>query len=529
MLIKKLFKAIFVLAGLALGVCAIGLAVMMVGHIKIFGIQFVSDKSGGVDLKREYTQDEVNRLNTVDVSTSKIKVVFQYATESSVKTMTLITIPNMQGFVKDDENGNAVTKVSYKFNPVIDSSGVLKVETIEPNGWMFNNSSYMKIVVPQGKVINVVVDTASSGVNIGNKDNFTVNNLSITASKRLLNASNASVTIGEKVTINGKLKLNTNYGRIIIKSAINGDVEINSKAGSIQIASSIGGSAVISGENPLVSFGSIPGGWAKKKTITQDDLNKLNKVNINGDLTIRNVTYGGNVKVSGRVGGLTYITAENIEFWANELRGGLNCDSGVNNIKVFGSFGTSASSSFTIDSGNGGLFINKLNSQLTVLANKGDVYIANANANVYIQAEHSYIYVGLVSGSTAKVTAKTTYGNIEVNNISNKVDLKTENGSIKAKFLKVIGENKIVSKRSIDVKVKDDPNNPSFTLTTKAKAGSVNVKMTPVVYTNWNGATEVDGFKTRTDIINGTTANSNSLYLEMTGTDRISAVLYAEE
>lgn len=79
----------------------------------------------------------------------------------------------------------------------------------------------------------------------------------------------------------------------------------------------------------------------------------------------------------------------------------------------------------------------------------------------------------------------------------------------------------IEAQRNVNVLVNDGQ---QFELTTKAKAGSINVEMLPLVYKNFDGHTIVDGWKVRTDIVNsdGSTLTAK-LQLKANGNDKITA------
>ena len=492
-------------------------AIMMIFHVSMFGYTYVNYKNG-IALQADFA---VDNLKTIDVSTSKVNIIIQYDTSSGSPLGSINVIADLQGIMKDD-----VKEISYVATPVVDDDGVLKIETKEPTGWYFKNNSKMIIELPNNKSIdNIIVNTGAKSISIGEDTDLEVKNLEITASKKFLNSS---IEIGDRLTVKENLTLKTNYGRIVVNSKIDGNVNVDSLAGSILINKNIAGDLNVTGVNPTVEVGLLPGDWRNKTSFTEAELNSVKKVDVLGHVTLHNITDGGNIKVSGTIHKSAFVSAPYVQFWANNILEGINCDSGSNNIKVFGAVGIDGTDkNCNLDVGDGGLFINKAYTTLNkISANKGDVYIANAYNDVIIESNNSDVFVNFAEDVTGKsISVVNENRNIKVTNISGLADLYAKRGSVEATFLSLAdGENKVEAARNLSVEVKDGF---EFKLITKAKAGSVDVEMLPLVYKNWDGHELVDGWKIREDIVNNdSTPITKTLLLKMNGSDKLSATFF---
>ena len=503
-LAKNIFKTILILLGIALMAVIFCFALMLLFHISIFNYTYMklsdSETLSVVDI-------DVTNLKSVDISTSNIDVIIAHSNDDGFDTATILTVVDMSGIFKDN-----VKKVTYVQNPSIDENGVLKIETKEPAGLFFNNKSYVKLLVPKTKNFeNIVINSNAKVISVGDGDNTVVDNMEITAGKKMFNAA---ISIGKDLTINNKLKLKTNYGRIIIESKINGNVEVESLAGAIQFNTSIGGGLVVTGENPFVQVGTFPGNWRNKTEIKDKDLVGLTRYDVAGDVTINNVTNGGNVKVSGKIGGYVYMNGDAIEFWANKIVGGLVSDSGSNQIRIYGSLGTTSSTNTcVIDSGYGCLYINKCYTKLNASCDKGGITVMKAYNDIIVDRNrNSDTYICFANDVTGKsLTVINEKGNITAKNISGVAMLDAKSGKVTAEFADVVGDSKVISNYDANIKVKDGK---TFSLTAKAKKNtSVNVQLGSVTYKNWDGATDEGYYKVRTDIINpnGDDVPANSL------------------
>ena len=557
MLLKKIFNTILILIGILLMVVLAGFAIMMFGHVSLFGYTWLSLSQTESQLQFTFSP---NNLQTIDIETKNLDIIIEYFDDASTTGGVVEIITNMQGIVKDDvkevsyceetvdEDGNKQYTVINKDSIVVDSDGVLKIRTLEPTGFFFKNNSRVRIYLPQKKsnntsfsLQNLKISTASNIINVGNNKKFLINNLEVTASKKFLNTS---VSIGEKVIINDNLTLNTNYGRINVNAEIKGNLKVNSLAGSILVNSNVGGDLDITGENPLVEIGSMPGSWRNRKDsykdMTKEIMDNKKAKGVFGDVIIHDIEKGGNVKISGVVGGDTYINAPDVEFWAGFVLKGLYCDEGSNNIRIFGSVGvniteleptygaaltifgaTNEVKYCSLNVGDGSLFINNSYHVLSITSNKGDVYINRVQNGSEINSTNSGV---TVCESHGYLMVHCDNHNISASNIYGTVNLTAMRGKVAATFVNVSGESTIIAQRNIDVSVKDGN---AFNLTTKAKAGAVDVKMLPVEYDSWDGVEKQDGWYVRTDAINGGSA-SNTLFLQMNGGDKITAGLYVD-
>lgn len=508
-LIKKIFNTILILIGIAIMIILFGFAVMMIGHVSIFGYTYVS-----LNHKTETETFNVSELKAIYVDTTNIDVKLLHSNDSTLTYGAFSVRVDMQGIVKDDVKEVSVTKND-------DLSITLSLKTTAPEGLLFKNNTVLEIVLPQDKSVDEIKIVTNKNIDFGSND-FTVKKLDITASKKFLNSA---VSLGSNITVSEELKLNTNYGRIIVDSTINGNLKIDSLAGSVLINKNVGGDVDVTGLNPMVEIGQIPGYWRNKKEFSTEDFNKLTPVNVSGNISIHEIEGGGNIKVSGSVTNVSISESSFVEFWGINVSR-MTCSDGTNNLRIFKKLGDSSSITSTLNIGEGSLFINNCTNSVNVMAQKGDIYIADAHSNVNIDSKNGSSTVHFNESVTGKsVTITNENHNIEVTNINGVANLTAKKGSVKATFLKVVGNNNIYAQRYIDVKVKDGT---TFKLITKAKAGSIAVDMPPVVYNNWDGAENQDGWKVKTNVINDNgSLTTDILTLQMNGNDKISASLYA--
>ena len=222
-LIKKVFNSILILVGILLMVALFAFAIMMVFHVNLFGYTYASQNMTG-DIYY-YDQSEVNSL---EIDTDATDIVLMPASDASITKVSVVMIQDFQGIVKSD-----VKKYSYNVatntegtefsdQPVL-KDGVLKIATKEPKGLLFRNKTVIKIALPQkigsaDYILNSLkISTASDAVDIGNDHAFTVNDMTlINKNKSLL----SKIAVSDYLTIQGKLNLETSYGRITINSTI---------------------------------------------------------------------------------------------------------------------------------------------------------------------------------------------------------------------------------------------------------------------------------------------------------------------
>ena len=211
--LKNMLKTLLILIGILIMVAFFGFAIMMVFHASLFGYTYVRYEK---DASVEFTAAEVASLTTIDLTTAKADIVIGYTASEDRETMLVSNLQDFQGVFKDD-----VQRVDYT-DPDSEEKqggytlkiegGVLKIETIEPQGLYFRNENVIKIFLPQSKHLpKLIIDSGARNINIGNSKEFSVDELTIVAEKnKFIN----NVQISDKLTINNNLKLKTNLGKI---------------------------------------------------------------------------------------------------------------------------------------------------------------------------------------------------------------------------------------------------------------------------------------------------------------------------
>ena len=497
-LVKNMLKTLLITIGIAIMIVLVGFAIMMFFHVSLFGYTFVNHEDV---TEKVFAESEVNTLNKIEIDTDKANIIVAY-TETDSTGMIVKKFQDFQGVFKD--NLQRVIYVSPGFNeeeveklPTTDydikiSGNTLKIRTIEPKGLYFKNDSKITIYLPKNKVLdNLVIESASKVINIGNDKAFEVKNLEITANKPFFPST---VQISDKLVVKEDLKVKTNYGRIAINSDLRGNVTIDSLGGSITFNTNITGNVTIKGVNPAVEFGHFPMDLQYNKNY---DYSSITRYNIGGNLIVDECTDGGNVKVTGSISGFAYIRAPYLEFWASEINQGLTCVGGFNEVRVYEKLIGATSS---IESGDGSVYINHAHCKLDINSNKGTIEIANAHNNVEISNTYGDIIVNFANSEFNKtINATAQHGRIKATNIIGKATLIANGGNVDAQFYYVFGQNTIRAKFNANIVVED---NRTFEFIAKAKSAKIDVVLGSVEFHNWDNATPEDGWKTVSGIVN---------------------------
>lgn len=506
-LVKKIFSAMLILIGILLMLTLFGFAIMMIFHVSIFGYTYAS-----IDIVGDRYAYLGTSVNSIEIDTTTADITLIPASDSDQVSVRLSQ--NFQGIIKDN-----ITEFSLNISSSqeVEQSGVLKISTQDPSGLMFRNDTVVSIAIPSDKILNnLKISTASDTVNIGGGYQLTVNNMTlINKNKSLL----SKISISDNLTINGKLNLETSYGRLTINSILKNDVYVKTEGGSIIFKNNIDGNVTIEGDNPYVEFGSVSEKpvniienskveeYTRQKKM-ETDPNKINdlenkivseqkkvenalkdigKVDVKGNILVMECK-DGNIKVGGTVFGFVYIESANVQFWANNVENGITCVEGSNNIRIFGSLcKTHAGQDCTIRNGDGHLFINNCYANVKIYAKKNGVNIKNAYNDVYVENKNYATDVNFAEGVVGKkLTIYQENGKITATNLSGVTILDAATNSVTAEFLDINGENSIKAKSGVTIKIKDGV---QYTFIAKGKAKSVklDVNFGSVKYDNWAG------------------------------------------
>lgn len=486
-LIKKLFKSIFILIGIACMVVAVLLAIMMIGKVSIFGFSFINLATGGNAIKIDIDTTSADKyidnngtLQSIIIKTDRVVPQIEYygteSTDGSESTGIHIELSyNLQGIAKGDIK--TISFVSKEPSEVFDkSTKILSLETIEPTGVFFRNDCKVKVLLPMEmklKNVELQVGNAKSVIlnsnaikKVGdNKDikQFNLDSLKITqtaanyagltigkiAKWTKKNSNGTIVATGENITLKvGDLELNTVAGRVNVCCNVSGDLKINSKSGtfifdkqtnsdgSVTYSNGIGGSVVIEGDVPSVELG----------TVSNDviDLAKQNKAyeikkefNVAGQIL---VDCNALVQVSGVVSGDVGLNKNGATLRANTINGYLSATSGCGGIIVVGEV-------------KGNILIGT-DTDVNVTVN--DVFIGTAKSAVTIKSNNKPVVINKLVGANCQI--ESNRGNITVGSIdeNSTVNLLSKDASVWANFAgaSIKGENNIQATGSGNVNVK---------------------------------------------------------------------------
>ena len=486
-LIKKLFKSIFILIGIACMVVVVLLAIMMIGKVSIFGFSFINLATGGNAIKIDIDTTSADKyidnngtLQSIIIKTDRVVPQIEYygteSTDGSESTGIHIELSyNLQGIAKGDIK--TISFVSKEPSEVFDkSTKTLSLETIEPTGVFFRNDCKVKVLLPMEmelKNVELQVGNAKSVIlnsnavkKVGdNKDikQFNLDSLKITqtaanyagltigkiAKWTKKNSNGTIVATGENITLKvGDLELNTVAGRVNVCCNVSGDLKINSKSGtfifdkqtnsdgSVTYSNGIGGSVVIEGDVPSVELGTVSNNVI--------DLAKQNKAyeikkqfNVAGQIL---VDCNALVQVSGVVSGDVGLNKNGATLRANTINGYLSATSGCGGIIVVGEV-------------NGNILIGT-DTDVNVTVN--DVFIGTAKSTVTIKSNNKPVVINKLVGANCQI--ESNRGNITVGSIdeNSTVNLLSKDASVWANFAgaSIKGENNIQTTGSGNVNVK---------------------------------------------------------------------------
>lgn len=468
-LVRKIFNSIVILIGIAILVVLSAVAVMMLFDVSIFGYTYLKFEKIVESNHYVITQD----IEEVNIETNNVGVKIVY---TSLPEVQVILNASLQGVVKD--NVKEVSLATCEF-----ANNKLTVKTTEPEGFMFVNSSYVQILVPDNFAIkNMAINSATDNINFEHTVDNTINNLTINST-----ANHISYTLADKLVIEENLSIKNISGRIYINSQIKGNVNIESDWGTYIFRRNnnsilLGLNDInIKGTNPLVEIGNF------------EDTNNTYSVLGNLNVTCEGKNNGGIVKVAGTIVGNTYFNAPNLEFYARTVNGHFNVQNGIKVIEIENlNKGTGYDS--LINSGAGFVKIkNSYCATLTVTSDKNDVIVENAYGNVSVNNNYGATKVNFADGVVGKtINITSENGLIEATNIQGKATLTTGNGTINAIFANVVENNVIKTNFDANIQIKD---NLQYKLTTSTKrSDGVSVDLGSVEYYNCDNAVENNGY-----------------------------------
>ena len=488
-LIKKLFNTILILVGIALMVVAFGFGLMFIFKISIFGYTY----SSMTNAKSQNYLFDTQNLQEVEIETTNTRIKI-YNNNDTQPEGSIVFVQDFQGIVKED-----VKKISFAENPTIDENGVMKITLNEPSGFFLRNDSYISICLPKDVVLkNLSIKSSAKDIDFGiEEQNFVVDNLSVVSTRKSF--LKPGVTLSDNLVVNKDIYLETFAGRINVNSTVGRNVTIKSHASSIVFNKSINGDLTISGDYPSVEVGQITEKQMKAIENGDYDYSSIEKYDVKGNIVITDCQ-GGILKVTGSVYEFVYINSPNLNFWANKVLKGISCESGVNDIKIYGSLcSEDIGRDCLVKNGDGELYINNNYGNLTILSNN-NIKVINSHNNVDItNTKPTYVtFADNTEDKTLTVNQKARY--VVAKNIYGTVDINAESGDATVEFVKVTGANVIKAKYGVDISVRDGE---IYTLSAQSKSASVDINMGSVIVTDWNNAqTDANGWKVITKNIN---------------------------
>lgn len=435
-LIKKMLKYLLILAIIAVLACSLIAGILFIfPSLSLFGLRYAANHKQNI-------AEEVNSVITkVNIETNHYNIVIKPNSEKNEEnpdntTLRVVINNDFTGYSKNGiTNANIKKSVSEnyldagKFDSVSLASfkvdGELTLALTEPEGLIAYGSSSVIVFLPEnatGVEYNLKTNTGKISFEKNNFDESkTISTKNITLSvssyKGSFNLDNADMQDGSDLTI-------SNYiGRVEVNSERIGNVKINSNSGNftfkqIGYEGFNGGDLTVEGNNPYIRvkgtvFGSVKytnvvTGFVEIDTIKKDLIYESK----NGILRVNKTL--GNVKTTNETGETT--------------------------IKQIGSE-SSERTSVDIKSISGVINLGTEETKIYFLANvtteTGRVNIKNlVENNAVITTTKGSVDVSFTPNLKQNLTVTTVSGQVSLDNVSGKMDIKTENSSkIYAKFL----------------------------------------------------------------------------------------------
>src|SRR5574344_1713056 len=166
-MVKKLLKYSLILFGIAVMICCIGFVIMFFG-VPLFGYKYANFENNNniVTIDNISKLSDSESLKTIDLTTTNTSVAVDYTdgdtlfvniikkykgvVKESRSTLSYFdpSLLDENGVIKKDADGNELVSGDPKsFVKIV--NGVLKVMTLDPEGFFFQNGNVLKIILPK--------------------------------------------------------------------------------------------------------------------------------------------------------------------------------------------------------------------------------------------------------------------------------------------------------------------------------------------------------------------------------------------
>ena len=500
---KKVFKTIFIYLGVILLAC-VATIIFCAGFLffyrdgNIFGIQYVN--ANQTLYARE--NEDMSDLKTIEVNSDKFDVYIGVNTG----------VDELVGKMKCKAFGYAKTsKVKIGFWLEYDEdTKTAKFTSSQPSGWLNMNDSYIEIAIPESlanKGCDLVVNGVKADIEIGNKYNYSVGELTINSKKGDVDLTNLNITKGINANIgSGYLYVDDKCStgglvgsRINLGSGIIDYSKINTSKftfGVIEIQSIKSGKIGIIKTDELITNRDIGGGGS----IEVGDVNFVDFSSLDTDLSINNIMGRGDGS-SSRI---------NITGYGDVVVNSVRCD-------------------IVLNGHNGDVRLNSCTGVSSVITNQGDIKFTNAYKMVSAVSEYGNINIEFNSSAldyvvgsdnnvdkNRAVIATTKNGHIYIKGLQSGTISATDNGRITLEYDRIVGNNVVTAKTGMVNIVVPNPtdetpiNKYAFNLDVSSEVNA-DIKVGVVGSIGTNVDYSGSGKKLFTNIYNSANFTSNNL------------------
>ena len=511
-IIKGIFKYAIILVMIAVGVCVIGLAVMMFTGVTLFGYKYVSYSVSNSVIENNVNSDYISlvpgtanyygefdsiHINAPDMNVTVTNGVFDYVGLSAkINVKGFVNVNEIDGLIQDEDLGPQIFKIYEPF--VSERTLYFSVKTGE--GLLSYSSNNVVIKIPAHNSDFVIKD-----ITVDCED----------GSFRMVLDEDALIDTGTgfltpvyetyPVSCTGTLSVTTTTGDQIVKGVkvnnftsktLNGDVVVSNLASTFTYDgddfNGLTGSFAIENERGDITFGSnthIAGGCAIKSINSKIKLN-----NVFNDATDAMFNYEGSdahIELND-IYGVAKINSANAILKLNSVKKSATdfAELSINQGKKF-SLDIQEIDGTTVNvvTESGYVNIGSLKSNMTDITTKsGNVSIAElyscvkvitTNGNVEINQQD----INQVSATDTIIDVQTVKGNVNISNISSVLKLKTTgNAAVKLKYAHIYADSFIQNgDGNLEIEVPYE----KYVISTHG-AGSFDVKIAQVEYTNSN-------------------------------------------
>lgn len=484
---KSLITYLLILIGIALGVFAVCIAVLVLSPNKAIA-GFVYSKISNSDVVYAYLDENDNQIYSETYYSQHLGTTKRMLDADDVKSLVInagshdVLVRHMKQdqALENFELINAVDKFSFvissnyagiykqekypngvDFNIVYDkTTKTLTLNFNTPDGLNFNSSGEIIVELPE-KFYNLSKDI-KDGTNISSHESTTLNvvtgkgNVSLggknLTGREIRTSSLANVNIS---TDKGSISLNENF------YACGESLTLKSNKGSIKNTNPLN-------QTDMVVSISSGRGEVNFNDITAKELNVYSQ---KADVNMKNINLGAAEKAINWTGDRGRLFADTIN---GSLMGHEDASATNFSIKhITGQFYLPKGDTCDVD-------IEQIDGKVQIVSKNNNISIKNATSNVDIKTEKGSVYL---ENCTNTIDVSSARASVTLKNCSGEIKVKTTKGKISGSIVELVGTDNILSseKSSIDIQFKQTM---SFNLDARSSKKSVSINFASITDNN---------------------------------------------